>query len=119
MKFKRELNKTRQDLNKYSKELQPLLENIVASVGFQLFEFSFLRENHINYLRIKITHPGRKVTLSDCEIVSKQIGKEFDQNDPIPFPYTLEVQSPGIDKEFTNESEHMFTLKDLGLVVKS
>ena len=119
MKFKRELNKDKQDLNKYSEELKPLVGNVITGLGFQLFELSFVRENHINYLRITITHPERKVTLDDCEVVSKKFGKEVDQNNSIPFPYTLEVQSPGIDRKLANESEHMFTLKDLGLVVKS
>jgi ribosome maturation factor RimP len=39
------------------------------------------------------------VTLRDCEAVSRQASLLFDEADPFPGPYTLEVSSPGIDRK--------------------
>lgn len=40
------------------------------------------------------------VTLHDCEVISRQASLLFDEADPFPGPYTLEVSSPGLDRKF-------------------
>ncbi len=39
------------------------------------------------------------VTLHHCEVVSRQASLLFDEADPFPGPYTLEVSSPGLDRK--------------------
>lgn len=39
------------------------------------------------------------VTVVDCERVSRQIASVMDVEDPIAGPYTLEVSSPGVDRQ--------------------
>lgn len=98
--------------------IRPLVERILSDLGFNLFEISFVKEYGENYLRLTIIHPERKVSLSDCEFVSRSIEKELDEKNLIKFSYILEVQSPGIDCVST-EREYSFSLKDLELVVSS
>ena len=116
---KKRFQTTSDQLSKYKNNLYPIIETIVTSSNFQLLEISFVRENEINYLRTTIMHPEHQVTLDDCEAVSKQISKELDLQETLPFSYTLEVQSAGIENETISGDSHAFTLKDLGLVIKS
>ena len=121
MKQKREKQVSNQEMVKYSSSLHPKIKKIVANLGFDLLEVLFTRENHTNYLRITISHPDHLVTLNDCELASKEIEKELDKEDPIPFSYLLELQSPGINKRTVdnNSIEYSFKLENLGLVIKS
>ncbi len=48
-------------------------------------------------LRIIIDKPGG-VTHEDCAAVSDQVGLILDVEDLIPYHYTLEVSSPGLDR---------------------
>ena len=42
--------------------------------------------------------PEESVSIEDCEQVSREIGTILDVEDPLPFAYTLEVSSPGLDR---------------------
>ncbi len=107
------------ELTRLSSILKPDAEKIVSDIGFNLHDLVFVVENNINYLRVTISHLDRKVSLDDCEKISRRIDKFLDSRNLIPFPYTLEVQSKGVKTEVENVSEYSFTLSKLGLVVKS
>ena len=107
-------------LEEYVNSLRPMIKELVNNLGYELLCILFSYENQNNCLRLKIKHPERPISLNDCELVSKQIEKELDLKDSIPFSYTLEVESPGINysnpgKEFTNQ----FEISTLGITVKS
>lgn len=118
MKQKGKRQISNEELNRASLEIRPFIEKVISSLGFNLFEISFVREYQENYLRLTIFHQDRKVSLDDCELISKNIEKELDEKDVVKFSYILEVQSPGIDG-VDPEREYSFYLKDLGLVVSS
>jgi len=40
------------------------------------------------------------VTLDDCTLVSREMGRTLDVEDLISTPYTLEVSSPGLNRSF-------------------
>ena len=107
---------TAHDLSSYSKELRPRIDEIVSNLGFALLQVLFVQELDTNYLRLTISHPNKSISLDDCELVSKEIEKELDPKNLIPFSYNLEVQSPGADNI---ESEHQFVLEKSGLIIKS
>lgn len=90
---------TNYELVGYLNRLHPKIEEVVNKLGYKLFNSSFLRENEINYLRLTIKHPEKNISLGDCELVSKEVERMLDKSNLIPFPYTLEVQSPGRVKE--------------------
>ena len=122
MKFKNKKQHSNENLAIHQAKVYPLIEKTVCDLGFRLFKSSFVNENQINYLRITVTHFERKITIDDCELISKKIEKELDKSDLIPFQYFLEVQSPGIESEEksnNNNKEHKFFIKSLGLVVRS
>jgi ribosome maturation factor RimP len=56
-------------------------------------------------LRLFIDKPGG-ISHRDCELVSEQVGTVLDVEDLIPFSYTLEVSSPGLDRKLVKESDY-------------
>lgn len=98
MKFKKRKSVSSFDMSKYTKQLEPMIERIVFSLGYKFIGLSLINEEQTNYLRVTISHEKHSITLDDCELVSKEIGRELDKKDPIPFPYNLEVQSNSSDE---------------------
>ena len=108
------------ELEKYCTKLRPLIEKIVSNLKYELLDLLFVSENQTNYLRLTISSKDKEhlISLDDCELISKEVGKELDLKNLIPFSYLLEVQSPGISGDLKNPS-HEFVIKDVGLIVKS
>ena len=80
-----------------SPELEHELVSIVEANGCELVHATFTG----GALRMFIDRPDREggVDLSDCEIVSKQVSALLDVVDFGPGRYTLEVSSPGLDRQ--------------------
>jgi ribosome maturation factor RimP len=55
-------------------------------------------------VRVYIDKPGG-VTHADCQLVSEQMSVILDVEDPFPGSYTLEVSSPGLDRELRKPSD--------------
>ena len=110
---------TGEDLIFYERKLFPLVEETVLAMGYKLLTLSFECENMINYLRVTIFRPEHLITLNDCELVSRKFASALDEKDLIPFSYTLEIQSSGIENKTDNEISHEFVLDKLGITLKS
>ncbi len=127
---KRDKNKQKgnpAELSRYAGIIRPAVEKAVRNLGFNLVEVSFINENQENYLRLTILHEDRPVSIDDCAVVSRSVGKELDSSDLIPFSYMLEVQSrgvvttplQGIDEDAVQNLEHEFVLEKIGLTIRS
>lgn len=77
---------------------RPLLEEM----GLTLWDLRFEKEGSLWYLRYFIDKEGG-VTIDDCERFSRAVEKKLDAADPIDQSYTLEVSSPGIERELTKD----------------
>lgn len=51
------------------------------------------------------------ITIDDCAVYSRKLGKYLDENDFFEYNYTLEVASPGLDFPLTSERQF---LKNIG-----
>lgn len=74
-----------------------LVAPIVADLKLDLYDFEF----NGGILKITIdTPPGSEggVTLDQLALVTRLVGRDFDHHDPIPGHYTLEVSSPGLER---------------------
>jgi ribosome maturation factor RimP len=95
----------------------PLRQRVIAiadpvctAAGFDLVDLRLKSEQGGAVLRVYIdvaTKPDVEppaewwlhgVDLNDCERLSRELGAVLDVDDPIPYAYTLEVSSPGIDR---------------------
>ena len=78
--------------------LQQLLTPTITALGYELFAVERLSQGRrSSLLRVYIDSP-QGISLEDCEKVSYQISGILDVEDPIPWSYTLEVSSPGLDR---------------------
>lgn len=73
---------------------------LAAELGLALWDVRFEKEGSIWFLRYFIDKPGG-VNIQDCEAFSRRIDKLLDEADPIEQSYTLEVSSPGIERQLT------------------
>ena len=87
-------------------QLEALIGPVVESLGYQLWGMEFKSQGKQSMLRIFIDALDKEkgIQLDDCEKVSRQVSGVLDVEDPITEEYTLEVSSPGVDRQlFTLE----------------
>jgi ribosome maturation factor RimP len=85
--------------------LRRLIQDIVEGQGYELVDVEFKGAGKNSILRIFIDEPGG-ISHRDCELVSEQVGTVLDVEDLIPFSYTLEVSSPGLERKLVKESDY-------------
>ncbi len=80
--------------------LTTLLEPVVAGLGYELWELEYLPGRGNALLRLYLDTPAHdgRITVEDCERVSRATSEVLDAADPVPGNYTLEVSSPGIER---------------------
>ena len=85
--------------------IRRLIEEVVESQGYELVDAELKGAGGNSVLRIFIDKLAG-ISLHDCELVSEQVGTVLDIEDLIPFSYTLEVSSPGLDRKLVKESDY-------------
>jgi len=84
--------------------VKELLIPILEEKKLKLVDIEFIKEGK-PVLRIYIYNP-EGTTIENCEFVSRRIGTILDVEDLIPYSYTLEVSSPGLDRKLKNKEEY-------------
>ena len=86
--------------------VRQLVEEVVESQGYELVDLEFKGAGKNSLLRIFIDKPAG-ISHEDCELVSEHVGTVLDVEDLIPFSYTLEVSSPGLDRKLFKEADYI------------
>jgi len=82
-----------------------IAQRVAAPEGIEIVEVEFLGSGRARVLRIFIDRP-QGVSHSDCEFISQQVGTILDVEDVIPGDsYTLEVSSPGLERNLSKEKD--------------
>jgi ribosome maturation factor RimP len=84
--------------------IQDLAEQVAASMGLEIVLVEIKSGGNRPIVRTYIDKLGG-VTLDDCERLSKRLSVVLDVEDWIPFSYTLEVSSPGLDRPLVKETD--------------
>ena len=85
-------------------QIRTIAERVAASRGLTVWDVQSRREATGHVVRVIIDRPGpagtpeESVSIEDCEQVNREISTILDVEDPLPFAYTLEVSSPGLDR---------------------
>ena len=91
-----------------SKKIEQLTEKLVEKIidknEYELVDVEYIKENSEMYLRILIDKEG-KMSLDDCEKLSREIGDKLDEEDFIKDSYYLEVSSPGLDRTLKKDKD--------------
>ena len=85
--------------------VRQLAQQVIESQGYELIELEIKGGGKHSVLRVFIDKPSG-ITHKDCELVSEQLGTVLDVEDLIPFSYTLEVSSPGLDRKLVKDSDY-------------
>ena len=93
-------------------QIRAIAERVARSHGLEIWDIVSRRERTGQVVRVFIDRPGpaataeESVSIEDCEQVSREIGTMLDVEDPLPFAYTLEVSSPGLDRPLRGEQDY-------------
>ena len=85
-------------------QIRAIAERVASARGLEIWDIQSRRETGGHVVRVFIDRPGPSaspddsVSIEDCEQVNREIGTILDVEDPLPFAYTLEVSSPGLDR---------------------
>jgi ribosome maturation factor RimP len=85
-------------------QIRAIAERVAASRGLTIWDIQSRREAGGHVIRLFIDRPGPSagpedsVSIEDCAEVNREVGTILDVEDPVPFAYTLEVSSPGLDR---------------------
>jgi ribosome maturation factor RimP len=78
-----------------------LSEQAALDTGIEIAEIQLRGAGRSRLLRVYIDKPSG-VTHADCELISRNLGKLLDDEDAVPGEsYTLEVSSPGLDRNLS------------------
>jgi len=106
-------------------QIRAIAERVTASRGLTVWEIQSRREAPGHVVRVFIDRPGpaataeESVSIEDCEQVNREISTILDVEDPLPFAYTLEVSSPGLDRPLRGEDDYRRFAGRLAKVVVS
>src|SRR5687767_15564317 len=93
-------------------QIRAIAERVAASRGLSVRDIQSRREAVGHVVRVIIDRPGpaatpeESVSIEDCEQVNREIGTILDVEDPLPFAYTLEVSSPGLDRPLRSAADY-------------
>ncbi|MDO5426225.1 MAG: ribosome maturation factor RimP [Eubacteriales bacterium] len=88
----------------YEKRTEELLQPLVDAHGFELVDVEYVKEGSSWYLRAYIDKPGG-IAIDDCEVISRALSDQLDQQDFIEDSYILEVSSPGLGRPLKKEKD--------------
>ena len=106
-------------------QIRAIAERVAASRGLTVWEIQSRREAPGHVVRVFIDRPGpaataeESVSIEDCEQVNREMSTILDVEDPLPFAYTLEVSSPGLDRPLRGEDDYRRFAGRLAKVVVS
>lgn len=105
-------------------QIRAIAERVTGARGLTVWDVQSRREASGHVVRVIIDRPGpaataeESVSIDDCEEVNREIGTILDVEDPLPFAYTLEVSSPGLDRPLRDAGDYeRFTGRLAKLVV--
>ncbi len=87
-----------------------LVQPIAEQHGLVVWDVRFVKEGAGWVLRVLIDRPDAPVSIDDCVAVSRALSPVLDERDPIEQSYTLEVSSPGVERELTRPAHFEYCM---------
>ena len=105
--------------------VRAIAERVAHARGLEVWDIQSRREVTGHVVRVFIDRPGpaatpdESVSVEDCAEVNRELSTILDVEDPLPFAYTLEVSSPGLDRPLRGAGDYMRFAGRLAKVVVS
>lgn len=81
-------------------KLERMVTEIIESEGFEFVDMKLARHGKHHSLRVFADRQGG-ISLDQCGTLSRTLGRRLEEIDPFDYAYTLEVSSPGLDRQLT------------------
>jgi ribosome maturation factor RimP len=78
---------------------------VAAKLGLAVVTAMFYTNERPPILRVDIRSLAAETGLEDCEKMSRSLEAALDEAELIPFPYNLEISSPGAANSLTTDRE--------------
>ena len=85
--------------------IQKLVEPVINALGYELWGIEYLGQGKHTLLRVFLDKKDG-INIEDCAEASRQISSLLDVEDPIKNEYTLEVSSPGLDRQLFQPEQY-------------
>jgi ribosome maturation factor RimP len=92
--------------------IRVIAERVARTRGLEVWDIQSRREAIGHVVRVFIDRPGaaatpdESVSVEDCAEVNRELSTILDVEDPLPFAYTLEVSSPGLDRPLRSDGDY-------------
>ncbi len=73
--------------------------------GCFVWDVEYVKEAGERYLRLYIDNEEARVSIDQCEAVSREVDAKLDELDPIPESYIFEVCSAGAERELKRPAD--------------
>ena len=83
-------------------QVTPLANSVAQELGYFIWDIDYVKEGTEWFLRIDIDK-DEGVDIEDCEKFSRAIDPILDEANPIEDAYTLQISSPGIEREIKTD----------------
>ncbi len=109
-------------LNPLEDKLLDLIESVCAELGYRIVRIRLMGLKRKTLQIMAEREADGLMEITDCERISRTVSALFDEHDPIPGEYALEVSSPGIDRPLVREDDfvrfigHEAKIETVGLV---
>lgn len=89
---------------------EEIIESLVLGIipeEYELVDTEYVKEGSQYYLRILVDRAAEdeRISLEDCQKLSRLFSEMLDEKDPIKDQYMLEISSPGIDRALKKERD--------------
>lgn len=89
---------------------EEIIESLVLGIipeEYELVDTEYVKEGSQYYLRILVDRlaEDERISLEDCQKLSRLFSEMLDEKDPIKDQYMLEISSPGIDRALKKERD--------------
>ena len=95
-------------------ELERLVKNKLDELGFELYSLSTRKERNNLILEIVVDRV-EPIDMNAIVMISDELNKLLDENDPFDTPYMLDVSSLGVEKPLTKDNLHLYVGKYIHL----
>ena len=92
--------------------IRAIAERVAQARGLEVWDIQSRRETTGHVVRVFIDRPGpaatpdESVSVEDCAEVNRELSTILDVEDPLPFAYTLEVSSPGLNRPLRSDGDY-------------
>ena len=85
-------------------QIAAIVEPRIEALGFRLVKVTVTGRNGTT-VQIMAERPDGRITVGECEYISRDLAPALDVAEPMPGHYHLEISSPGIDRPLVRASD--------------